>query len=77
MNAAAYSIVHNPILYEFYRKNRTESKLHLVAFSHVAKRIVRLIFHLEKHHLDFDLAKMRQLFCWFVFFKSVSLMTYF
>lgn len=59
MNVAAYSIMHNPILYEFYRKKRTEGKLHRVALSHVAKRIVRLIFHLEKHHLDFDLAKMR------------------
>lgn len=59
MNVAAFSIIHNPILYEFYRKKRTEGKLHRVALSHVAKRIVRIIFHLEKHHLDFDLAKMR------------------
>lgn len=59
MNVAAFSIIHNPILYEFYLKKRTEGKLHRVALSHVAKRIVRLIFHLEKHHLDFDLAKMR------------------
>ena len=59
MNIAATSIIHNPILYEFYRKKRNEGKLHRVALSHVAKRIVRIIFHLEKHHLDFDLAKMR------------------
>ena len=59
MNVAATSIIHNPILYEFYRKKRNEGKLHRVALSHVAKRIVRIIFHLEKHHLDFNLAKMR------------------
>ena len=59
MNVAATSIIHNPVLYEFYRKKRNEGKLHRVALSHVAKRIVRLIFYLEKHHLDFDLAKMR------------------
>ena len=59
MNVAATSIIHNPILYDYYHKKRTEGKLHRVALSHVAKRIVRIIFHLEKHHLDFDLAKMR------------------
>ena len=59
MNVAAFSIIHNPILYDYYHKKRTEGKLHRVALSHVAKRIVRLIFHLEKHHLDFDLTKMR------------------
>ena len=59
MNVSATSIIHNPILYEFYLKKRNEGKLHRVALSHVAKRIVRIIFHLEKHHLDFDLAKMR------------------
>jgi len=59
MNIAATSIIHNPILYDYYHKKRMEGKLHRVALSHVAKRIVRIIFHLEKHHLDFDLAKMR------------------
>lgn len=59
MNVSAFIIIHNPILYEYYRKKRNEGKLHRVALTHVAKRIVRIIFHLEKHHLDFDLAKMR------------------
>lgn len=59
MNIAASSLLHNPILYEYYRKKRNEGKLHRVALTHVAKRIVRIIFHLEKHHLDFDLTKMR------------------
>ena len=59
MNIAATSIIHNPILYDYYHKKRMEGKLHRVALSHVAKHIVRIIFHLEKHHLDFDLAKMR------------------
>lgn len=59
MNVAESSLMHNPILYEFYLKKRTEGKLHRVALSHVAKRLVRIIFHLEKHNIDFDLTKMR------------------
>lgn len=59
MNVAESSLMHNPILYDFYLKKRSEGKPHRVALSHVAKRLVRIIFHLEKNNLDFDLSKMR------------------
>ena len=59
MNVAESSLIHNPLLYEFYLKKRAEGKHHRVALSHVAKRLVRIIYHLEVHNLDFDFAKMR------------------
>lgn len=59
MNVAEFSLIHNPILYDFYKKKKLEGKHHLVALSHVAKRIVRIIYHLEKNNIDFDITKMR------------------
>ena len=59
MNVAESSLIHNPVLYDFYLKKRNEGKHHRVALSHVAKRLVRIIFHLEKNNCNFDLSKMR------------------
>ena len=59
MNAAQYSLIHNPVLYEYYLKKRNEGKAHRVALSHVAKKIVRIIYHLETHDIDFDLSESR------------------
>ena len=59
MNAAEMQLVHNPPMYEYYRKKRNEGKAHRVALSHVAKRLVRIIFALEKNDTDFDEKKMR------------------
>ena len=59
MNAAEMQLIHNPILYEYYLKKRNEGKVHIVALSHVARRLIRIIFSLEKHNSDFDSDKMR------------------
>ncbi|MBQ0036377.1 MAG: IS110 family transposase [Firmicutes bacterium] len=59
MNVAETSLIHNPSLYECYLKKRNEGKAHRVALSHVAKKLVRIIFSLEKHNTDFDMTKMR------------------
>lgn len=59
MNVAETSLIHNPKLYEYYLKKRNEGKPHRVALSHVAKRLVRIIFYLEKNNSDFDENKMR------------------
>lgn len=59
MNVAASQLIHNPILYEFYLKKRNEDKAHRVALSHVAKRLVRIIFCLEKNGVDFDMDMMK------------------
>ncbi|MBR2685668.1 MAG: IS110 family transposase [Erysipelotrichaceae bacterium] len=59
MNAAEMQLIHNPFLYEYYLKKRNEGKPHRVALSHVAKRLIRIIFSLEKHGSDYDSEKMR------------------
>lgn len=59
MNVAESSLMHNPILYDFYKKKRDEGKAHRVALSHVAKKLVRLIYTLETNNIDFDFSKMR------------------
>lgn len=59
MNVAEYSLIHNPVLYEYYLKKKREGKPHRVALSHVAKKIVRIIYHLETHDIDFDSSKLR------------------
>lgn len=59
MNVAESSLIHNPKIYEYYRKKRDEGKHHRVALSHVAKKLVRIIFYLEKHNQDFCIEYMR------------------
>ena len=44
-----------PVLYEYYKKKRDEGKSHNVALSHVAKKLLRVIFYLEKNNKDFDI----------------------
>ncbi len=44
---------------EFYVKKRREGKSHRVAISHVAKKLVRLIFALETSNQPFDPDKVR------------------
>ena len=44
-----------PILYDYYKKKRNEGKSHNVALSHVAKKLLRVIFYLEKNNKNFDI----------------------
>lgn len=59
MRAADTSLCHNPILYDYYKKKRNEGKCHTVALTHVAKKLVRIIYTLETKDIDFDISKMR------------------
>lgn len=59
MNVAETQLLHNPFLYDYYLKKRNEGKAHRVALSHIAKRLVRIIFSLEKNDVDFDMNKMK------------------
>ena len=59
LNAAQMLIDHIETFYEYYHKKRTEGKHHRVALSHVAKKLVRIIFYLEKNNTDFDSDKLR------------------
>ena len=54
MNSAETFYVFNPSISDFYWKKRNEGKHHIVALSHVARRLVNTIFYLEKHNQDFD-----------------------
>lgn len=59
MSISNQIIVHNPVLYDYYRKKRNEGKSHTVALSHVAKKLVRIIYYLETNNKDFDITKVR------------------
>lgn len=53
-NVAQTIIIHNPTFYEYYHKKRNEGKCHRVALSHVVKKLIRVIFKLEKDNLMFN-----------------------
>lgn len=59
LNASQMLITHNETFYDYYHKKRLEGKHHRVALSHVARKLVRIIFHLEKNNIDFDPSKLR------------------
>lgn len=54
LNAAEMIFVHEPIFTEFYYKKRNEGKTHRVALSHVAKKLVRIIYKLESENIKFN-----------------------
>ena len=54
LNAADYIFMHEPIFTEFYYKKRNEGKTHRVALSHVAKKLVRIIYKLESENIKFN-----------------------
>ena len=56
MNCAESILMYNPAFYSYYRKKRDEGKSHRVAISHVARKLVRIIYKLETEHIDFDLS---------------------
>lgn len=56
MNCSESILIYNPAFYTYYRKKRDEGKSHRVAISHVARKLVRIIYKLETEHIDFDLS---------------------
>ena len=59
MNLCIPLIQYNMVFAEFYAKKRNEGKSHRVACSHVIKKLIRIIYHLEKENIDFDASKLR------------------
>lgn len=53
LNVADYVFMHEPIFTEYYYKKRNEGKTHRVALSHVAKKLVRIIYKLESENIKF------------------------
>jgi len=54
MNTAMIILRYSPTFYDFYQKKRSEGKCHRVALSHVCKKLIRVIYTLEKNNIDFD-----------------------
>lgn len=59
MNVAEMQLIHNPKFYDYYLKKKDEGKHHRVCLSHIAKKLVRIIFYLEKNDCDYDSHKVR------------------
>jgi transposase len=43
----------NEVLYEYYRKKKDEGKGHWTALSHVARKLIRIIHHIETNDVDY------------------------
>ena len=54
MNIAMIILRYSPTFYDYYLKKRSEGKCHRVALSHACKKLIRIIYTLEKNNLDFD-----------------------
>lgn len=54
MNVALLLLNNSPELYDYYLKKRSEGKCHRVALSHVCKKLVRIIYTLEKNDVEFN-----------------------
>lgn len=54
LNCAGSVILHNEVFANYYYKKISEGKCHRVALSHVAKKLIRVIFKLESTHTIFD-----------------------
>ena len=55
MNVAKTIIIHNPTFYEYYsKKHHKEGKKDRVALSHVVRKLLRIIYHLEIMDKKFD-----------------------
>ena len=59
MSAAEYVFMHEPTFTIYYYKKRSEGKAHRVALSHVAKKLVRVIYKLETSDIPFDSSKLK------------------
>lgn len=54
MNTAIIILRYSPTFYDYYLKKRSEGKCHRVALSHVCKKLIRVIYALEKNNINFD-----------------------
>ena len=54
MNTAMIVLRYSPTFYDYYLKKRSEGKCHRVALSHVCKKLIRVIYSLEKYNNNFD-----------------------
>ena len=54
LETARIAAIHSPVFREYMRKKQAEGKNFRVALSHVAKKIIRVLYHLLKTNQPFD-----------------------
>lgn len=54
MNVCMVVIANNPTFYDYFHKKINEGKAYRVALSHVCRKLIRVIFILEKKNIQFD-----------------------
>ena len=54
MNVSMIVLRYSPTFYDYYLKKRSEGKCHRVALSHVCKKLIRVIYTLEKRQINFN-----------------------
>ena len=59
MNSALSILRFSPEFYDYYLKKRSEGKCHRVALSHVCKKLIRVIYSLEKNNIDFNPSSLK------------------
>lgn len=59
VNCCNAVFMHNEVFANYYYKKRSEGKPHRVALTHVAKKLLRVIYTLETKKLFFDASKLR------------------
>lgn len=59
MNLCIPLIRYNMVFAEYYAKKRGEGKPHRIVCSHLIKKLIRVIFTLEKNDIDFEPSKLR------------------
>ena len=59
MNVVDTFALNNPVIYDYQCKKIKEGKHWRVAQTHVARKLIRIIFHLEKHDIDFNTKLLR------------------
>lgn len=59
MNACLPLITYEPVFAEYYAKKRAEGKPHRVALTHVAKKLLRVIYTLQTKNISYDPSMIR------------------
>ena len=59
MNATLPLITFEPVFAEYYAKKRAEGKPHRVALTHVAKKLLRVVYTLQTKNISYDPALIR------------------
>lgn len=59
MNVIPYVMTYNSTFYEYYHKTKSEGKHHRVALTHLVKKLIKIIYHLEINNITFDSSKIK------------------